>query len=251
MIADRIRRTRAVGGRVMVQLVRDHRFLALALLVPVAVVYLLHVFLGSVNSPFFDPARFAVPLGAFIVHFLTYVLTAIVLVRERTGETLPRMFACGYRQGEIITGYLTAYTALASVQSLIVLAELAWLFELDYPWTKFLSIALVIWLLAVISMSLGILVSNFARTEGQVLPFVPAVIIPSIFLSGVVIPPENLPAWARVLGWFTPLFHADAVLVPLLKSGGSMADAGWSLAGLPCYGVAVLALASLTLRERD
>ena len=83
------------------------------------------------------------PVGAFIVHFITYILCAIVLVRERTAQTLARMFVSGYRQWEIIAGYLLAYSTLATVQSLLVLTELNLLFDLGYTASQFASIYLV------------------------------------------------------------------------------------------------------------
>src|ERR671917_331711 len=60
--------------------------------------------------------------------FLGLSLAALLLVRERTAQTLARMFVNGYRQAEIIGGYVLAYTGLATVQSLLVLATLRWLF---------------------------------------------------------------------------------------------------------------------------
>src|SRR5579859_4792015 len=59
--------------------------------------------LAGVSRPKpFEPTQIAVPLGAFIVHLITYLLCALVLVRERTAQTLGRMFVSGYRQFEII-----------------------------------------------------------------------------------------------------------------------------------------------------
>ena len=86
------------------QLVRDHRFLALSVVAPLVVIYLLKIFFDTMGTPFFDPGPYAVPIGAFIVHFITYVLCAIMLVRERTAGTLQRMFVNGYRPLEIISG---------------------------------------------------------------------------------------------------------------------------------------------------
>jgi len=55
-----------------------------------------------------DQNRFVVPFGAYIVHFATFILTAIVLVRERVAGTLQRMFVNGYRQAEIVAGISSA-----------------------------------------------------------------------------------------------------------------------------------------------
>ncbi|HEX9596774.1 MAG TPA: ABC transporter permease, partial [Anaerolineales bacterium] len=107
---------------------------------------------------------------------------------------------------------------------------------------------LVMWLLAVISMALGILVSNFANNEGQVFPFIPLVILPSIFLSGMVISIEVLPEWAQVLSRFTPVYYATQVLHALID-GGALWEENAALLSLPIYGLVVLVLASFTLRD--
>jgi ABC-2 type transport system permease protein len=244
-------RTAAVARRVLRQLGRDRRFLALSLVLPTVVIYLLKIFFDSLGAGFFDPTPYVIPVGAFIVHFITYVLCAVVLVRERTAQTLQRMFIVGYRQAEIISGYVLAYSTLATVQALLVLGELRWLFRLDYGPGTLLSIYLVVWLLAVISIALGILVSNFARTEGQVFPFIPAVILPSVFLSGLLISIDALPRWAQWLSRLIPLYYANRVLQHVAQPGGALRDDWTSLALLPAYGVVVLVLATLTLREAD
>jgi ABC-2 type transport system permease protein len=212
---------------------------------------LLRVFLDTMQSPLIDVTPFAVPIGAFIVHFITYVLCAIVLVRERAAQTLQRMFVNGYRRGEIISGYVLAYSTLATVQSLLVLWELNALFRLSYPLETLLSIYVVIWLLAVISIALGICVSNFARNEGQIFPLIPLVILPSVFLSGVVISVDQLPQWAQWLSRLIPLYYANQLLQRLVHPGSVVTDDLRGLASLVGYGLVVLTLATLTLRELE
>jgi ABC-2 type transport system permease protein len=243
-----LRRTFAVTQRVLSQLKHDRRFVALTLFVPIAVIYVLFVFFDSIENPLFNADPFVFPFGAFIIHFLTFVLTAIVLVRERVSETLTRMLVSGYRQLEIIVGYLLAYTTLATLQSLFVLAEITYLFGLDYEIGTLASIYLVMWLLAVISMALGILVSNFAHNEGQVFPFIPLILLPSIFLSGIVLPVDQLPNWAQGLSRFSPLYYATEVLRTLID-GGKLLDESTALFSLPLYGLLILALSHFTLRE--
>ena len=237
--------TAAVTTRVLKQLSHDRRFVGLSLVVPVVVIYLLWVFFDAVDRPFFNVNTFIPPVSAFIVHFLTYVLCAIVLVRERSAHTLERMFVSGYRRLSIIGGYLLAYSLLATVQSLIVLVMLNALFELNYDSATFVSMYVVIWLLAIISIALGILVSNFARNEGQVFPFIPLVIMPSVFFSGMILSIDLLPGWIAPLSYTTPMFYANEVIQDIIGAGGNAA----LLVGLVAYGVAILALAVTTLRE--
>lgn len=242
-------RTGAVTGRVLNQLRQDRRLIVLSLMIPLVVIYFFKVLFDVLANPLFDISVYVVPYGAFIVHFITLVLTAIVLVRERTAETLPRMFVSGYNQVEIIGGYLLAYTVLATVQSLLILFELNGLFELGYEPGRLASLYLIMWMLAVISMALGMLISNFARNEGQVFPFIPLVILSAI-VSGIIIPFEKLPAWSQVLSYMSPLFYANEVLQELI-AGGKLLDDLKMLLGLPAYGLVVMAMVTLTLREKD
>ena len=242
--------TTAVAGRVLRQLAHDHRFLALSTVVPILVIGMLWVFFDAVDNPFFDVTAFIPPVSGYIVHFLAYVLSAIVLVRDRTGGTLPRMFVGGFRRGSIIAGYVLAYSALATVQSLIVLTMTNLLFDLGYELATWVLLYVVFWLLAVASISLGILVSNFARNEGQVLPFIPLVLIWSVFLSGMIVSVEQLPDWIAWLHVVTPMYYATEAINAIV-AGDTAGVATTNIAWLVVYGAAVLLLAVLTLRPGD
>ncbi len=112
-----LQRTPAVAVRVLRQLINDKRFLVISLVMPVLIIYALKIVFDSLESPspFFNISRFVLPLGAFIVHFITYILCAIVLVRERTSQTLERAFINGYGRFDLVIGYIAAYTLLATL----------------------------------------------------------------------------------------------------------------------------------------
>jgi ABC-2 type transport system permease protein len=138
---------------------------------------------------------------------------------------------------------------LATVQSLGVLVEINWLFELGFSVDLFASLYLIMWLLAVISMAFGILVSNFARNEGQALSFFPVVLI-SMIISGIIIPIEKLPEWTQLFSYLTPLYHANLNIQRLI--GGDLLFDDWSsLLQLVTYGVVLMLIAVVTLREKD
>lgn len=243
-----MKRTVTVARRVIRQLLRDRRLLGLSVVAPLTIVYLLKLFFDTM-PPGFDTARYAVPVAAFLVHFLAFLLCAIVLVQERTAGTLERMFINGFRRVEVIGGYLLGYLGLATLQAAAALTEVLLLFRLTYAAGTLLALFVVIWLLALASVMLGIFVSTFARHEGQVFPFIPLVIVPSVFLSGLLIDVARLPAWAQGLGRLLPLFYANAVIQELIGPGGSLRDAWGNLVVLAGYGAALLLLASRTLAE--
>lgn len=249
-IALATHRSRAtqVTRNALAQLLGDRRFVIVSTVVPVVVIYLLKVFWDALDTPLLQQSRFAVPGGAFIVHFVTYVLTAIVLVRERVAGTMERMFISGYRPGEIVAGYLGAYTLLATLQSTVILLWLTILFDLGLGVGRTLEVYVVMWLLAVVSLAMGMLVSNFARNEGQVFPFIPLVMMPPVFLSGMIVDVAALPSWAQVVSHVVPLRYAVDVIHEI-GDGTGISGAWGSLLLLPVLAGAILFLAARTLRE--
>lgn len=245
-----MRRTLLVARRVLTQIAHDRRLLGLSLVVPLVIVYFLKLFLDTM-PPGFDSARYAVPVAAFLVHFLAFLLSAIVLVQERTAGTLERMFINGYRQHEIIGGYLLGYLGLATLQAVGAQTAVLLLFGLSYAAGTLATLFVVIWLLAIASVMLGIFISTFARHEGQVFPFVPLIIVPSVFLSGLLVDPGRLPAWAEIAGWALPLRYANNVIQEMIRPGGALADTWLNLVALLGYIVALLVLASRTMREAE
>ncbi|GAC1404567.1 MAG: hypothetical protein NVSMB65_20700 [Chloroflexota bacterium] len=239
-----------IGRRVLSGLAHDRRLLALSVVAPLTIIYLLKLFFDTL-PPTFDAARYAVPVAAFLVHFLAFLLCAIGLVQERTAGTLERMLINGFQRAEIIGGYLVGYLALATLQALAALTEAVVLFRLSYDGATLAWLFAVVWLLAIASVMLGIFVSTFARNAAQVFPFIPLVILPSVFLSGLLVDITLLPAWAQGLGHLLPLFYANQVLQELIHPGGAIGSVWGSLAVLCAYSLVLLVLASRTLREAD
>lgn len=245
-----MRRALTVARRVVRQLLHNPRFLVLSIVGPLVIVYLLKLFFDTLPEGF-DVARYAVPVAAFVVHFLALLLCAISLVQERTAGTMERMFINGFRRAEIIGGYVLGFLGLATFQAVAALSEAIWLFELDYDRETVATLFAVVWLLATASVMLGIFISTFARHEAQIFPFIPLIILPSVFLSGLLVDVDELPEWAALLGHAFPLFWANGVIQEVILPNGTLEDVWTSFVVLAGYGVALLVLASFTLRETE
>jgi len=64
------------------------------------------------------------------------------------------------------------------------------------------------------------------------------------------VPVERLPEWAQILGFVTPLYYANEILQDLIRGAGLM-DNKFNLLILPLYGLLVIGLAALSLREKE
>lgn len=244
--------TLAITARIYRQLIGDGRFLALALSVPLIIIYLFKVFIQTLPvSLFTDPEQLDILITAFIVHFTSYVLCLIVIVRERREGTLDRMFVNNFGRGEIVIGYLLGYAGLATLQAILIMAEVDWFFKLSYGPTLMLSIFAVIWTLSIISIAVGIMLSNLARTEAQIFPFIPLFVLPTIFCSGLLIPITSLPWSIRWISYIIPLTYALKTLKPMIVELAGLSAYLREFGILVTYGLALLCLSSLTLRQRE
>ena len=242
-----------ISGRVINQLINDKKYLALSVVAPMLIILFFKLFADAMVSitPGFVVSRYALPIAAFIVHFLCFILCAIALVQERKAGTLERLFISGVKRSSIIGGYAIGYIGLATVQSLIVLTETSFLFELNLDNGELTLVFIVIWMLAIASVLLGIFISTFAQTEGHVFPFIPLVILPSIFLSGLLIDIDLLPEAIQMVGMLLPLHYANNIIEGLVYDDLSPNKLIFNLSGLGIFALLLWALASSTLKEAE
>ncbi|MBA3706848.1 MAG: ABC transporter permease [Bacteroidetes bacterium] len=239
-----------IAQRVLNQLKGDKRFLALSIIAPLIIIYFLKLLFDTFPA-FVDVKSYTIPFSAFVVHFLSFILCAILLVQERTRGTLERMMIGGFSKTSIIGGYTLGYFGLATLQAISVLLESIWLFNLTYDSKTVALLFIVIWLLAIVSVMLGIFISTFAKHEGHVFPFIPLIILPSVFLTGLIIDPSGLPLWAEIIGKCLPLHYAVNIIHEIIKPEYNIKDTLVDFGILTGYIFGLLILASLTLKETE
>jgi ABC-2 type transport system permease protein len=100
-------------------------------------------------------------------------------------------------------------------------------------------------------VSLGIFVSTFARTELQVVQFIPIVIVPQFLLSGVLFPISGLPEILQPFVWLMPMTYAADGLRQVLIAGATLATPALQLDLVVLTGVALFfaGIAALTIRR--
>jgi ABC-2 type transport system permease protein len=243
-----MKRTLVISRRVFTQLIHDRRFLVVSIVGPLIIIYFLKIFMDTL-PPTVPVGRYIMAFAAFIILFLSFILCTIVLVQERTSGTMERVFISGYRRIELIGGYIIGYLGLITVQAVVVTLTVLLLFELDYDAGTVLLLIMINWQLAIVSVMLGIFVSTFTRHERHIFPFIPLIILPAFFLSGMLVAVDQMPGWAQLLSWLSPLRYAnDAIQEIILPTG----DAGVILLNmgiLLLYGFLLLLIASRTLKD--
>lgn len=238
----------AVAGRVLLGVRGDHVTLAFVVGTPVLVLFLFGQVLGAVPRTAYDARAIHPVLLATFLFFLTYVLTGIGFLRERSRGTLERLQTTRASRLGIVVGYFLGYGALALVQSSILLG--AGILFLDVQFAHGIAGFYLLELLgASTALGFGILISILARTEFQVLQSVPVFLSPQLILGGVFVPVANLPAWLGAIARVLPFTHLIAGMQYLVLGTGSANDLWAAVAVLGGCTLASLAAAVLAVRH--
>ena len=243
-----MKHTFLIGRRVFQQLFHDRRFFVVSIVGPLLIIYFLKIFMDTL-SPAVPVGRYIMPFAAFLVLFLSFLLCAIVLVQERSAGTMERVFVAGYRRAELIGGYIIGYFGLITLQAVVVTVEVLLLFDLGYDGKTIILLLVVNWQLAIVSVMLGIFISTFTHHERHIFPFIPLIILPAFFLSGMLVAVNQLPGWAQVLSWLSPLRYANDAIQEIILPDGDMGSMLLSMVILLFYTLILLLLASRTLRD--
>jgi ABC-2 type transport system permease protein len=237
--------TRAVALRVLQQLRRDPRTIALIIAVPCVLQFLLQQLFGR-HSPVFQ--QIGTPLLGLFPFITMFLVTSITMLRERTSGTLERLMTMPLNKVDILAGYGIAFALVAVVQATLVSLLAFGLLGLDTAGPKWLVVVLAV-ANAVLGSTLGLFVSAFAQTEFQAVQFMPAVVFPQILLCGLFVARDEMAAWLRAVSYLLPLTYAYEALA---RTAADQLDARFALDVAVVCGCIVLAvgLGAATLRRR-
>jgi len=237
--------TLATARRVLIQLIRDHRTVAMLLVVPSVLMVLLRYVFD--NTAIFD--RLAPALLGVFPFIVMFLVTSVAMLRERTSGTLERLLTTPLGKLDLLLGYGIAFALAATAQAAVACATAYWLLDLDTSGPAWLVVVIAV-ADAVLGMALGLWVSAFARTEFQAVQFMPAFVLPQLLLCGLFTPREAMADWLEAISNVLPMSYAVEALTEVTThtdiTGTLVRDLG-IVAGAAA---AALGLAAATLRRR-
>jgi ABC-2 type transport system permease protein len=217
-------------------------------------------------SPDADQVDVLAPIFlGFFGYFFVFLLTGISFLRERIGGTLERLLATPVTRTEIVFGYSIGFGAFATIQVIVLT-----LFILNSisvpaigplpPFSIGLGVGsagspvlafLIAFLLSIGAVNLGIFLSTFARTELQVIQFIPLVIVPQGLLGGLLFPVNQLPDALNAIAHVLPLTYAIEGLREVMLKGADLSSRVVQTDILVLAGIAIffIVLASTTIKR--
>jgi ABC-2 type transport system permease protein len=236
----------ATAVRVLTQLRRDPRTVALILGVPC----LLEVLLKEIFSG--QPAIFqhvGAPLLGLFPFVSMFVVTSVTMLRERTSGTLERLMTLPLAKVDVLAGYASAFALMAAVQATLVSVLSFGALGLDVAGPRWAVVALAVGN-ATLGMALGLFVSAFATTEFQAVQFMPAIVLPQLLLSGLFVARDDMARWLQWISDALPLVYAYDALARVARGGGYGNRFGADVAVMVGAALLALFLGAATLRRR-
>jgi ABC-2 type transport system permease protein len=184
-----------------------------------------HYVYGDKNTGYF--AKMLPILMGFFVFFFVFLISGMALLKERTTGTLDRLLATPVKRSSIVFGYMLSYGILAVIQTVLIVLITVWLLGMEVV-GNMASVVVINLILALVALAFGILLSTFANSEFQMMQFIPLVVIPQIFFSGI-IPLDSMADWVKGISYIIPLKYSGDAVSDIIMRGTSIFDEGWNI----------------------
>lgn len=197
---------------------------------------------GQEDASIFD--SYGAALVGLIVFFLVFLIAGINFLTERTSGTLERMLATPIRRWEIVAGYTIGFSVLALIQTVLVTLFVIYVIGMKVVGSIWL-VLLINALTALCALTMGILISNLASSEFQMVQFIPIVVIPQIFLCGIF----SLNSVWDAIGHAVPLYYTANALQGVIIRGSTIGDNWLSILVLSGFSI-VFIFANIAVLRR-
>ncbi len=183
---------------------------------------------------------------AYILNFMVILITTLTLTRETTYRTRTRLFTTPIRPADVALGYTIALCILSVIMAIVVLLVGTLVFgaTVQGNWLLLLF-AIIIYSLSFVF--LGVFLSTQARNELQAVQMAPLITLPSLAISGFLIPIESLPDVIQPLAYIIPLTYGIRIMKGIMLKDYGFSDlfVEFTAIGIFCIVCLVLALAAI------
>jgi len=160
--------------------------------------------------------NFGTILIGFMIFFFVFLVAGISFLQERTTGTLEKLLSTPIRRWEIVCGYVLGFGVITVLQSVLISLYMVYILGVMMAGSIFL-VLIITFCTAMLALTLGILLSTAANNEFQMIQFIPLVVVPQVFFSGLF---ELSPVW-KTVGKVMPLHYvADALNEVMIKGNG-------------------------------
>lgn len=153
-------------------------------------------------------------LIGFIVFFFTFLVSGIAFLQERTSGTLEKLLSLPIRRSEIVIGYICGFGTFTVLQSMFISFYVIYVLKIMMVGSDIL-VLLITLLASVSALTLGMLLSTAAKNEFQMIQFIPIVVVPQVFFTGIF----DISPQMALFGKIMPLYYVGDALDKVMLKG--------------------------------
>lgn len=201
-------------------------------------------------NPEMVSAYYMIPgLIGMILQFLTTILTATSIVRERERGTIEQLIVTPLKPWELVVGKITPYIIIAFADTIEVLIAGALIFHV--PINGSISLLLLLSaLFLVTTLGIGLFISTVANTQQEAMLTTMFTIMPSIFLSGFFFPLAAMPQVLQIISYVVPLRYFLIIARGIVLKGVGVEAIYPEVIALSIFAVVIMSAAAIRFRKR-
>ena len=187
---------------------------------------------------------------AMVLMLVTMMLPSMAVVREKEIGTLEQISVTPLRPWQLILGKLTPFAIIGMFDTtvIVILAQVVFGVPLR---GSFLLLLFLTFLFLLNTLGLGLFASTMVSTQQQAMMFAVFVLmVPMIYLSGLIFPIENMPALFQFGSYAIPVRYYGIILRGVFLKGSGLAVLWPEALTLALTGIAWLTFASMRFRKR-
>ena len=201
-------------------------------------------------NPDFVTAFYMVPgIMGMILTMTMVMITSMAIVREREHGTLEQLIVTPMKSWELMLGKIIPYVFVGLVQAGVALMVGILVFDLPIR-GNLVELFLYTLLFIVASLSLGMLISNFSKTQMQAMQLSFFIFLPSVLLSGFMFPREAMPEFFFQLGRLLPITFYLQIMRGIVLKGVGIAALWPQVLALVIYTSIVLSVSVVKFRKK-
>jgi ABC-2 type transport system permease protein len=186
---------------------------------------------------------------AMVLMLVTMILPSMAVVREKEIGTLEQIIVSPLRSWQLIVGKLLPFVVIGILDMLLITGLARFLFGVPLRGSLLLLTFLTL-LFLLNTLGFGLLVSTLVATQQQaMMTCIYLLMVPMIYLSGLIFPIENMPLGFQYATYLIPVRYYSNILRGVFLRGSGI-DVLWPEAlALVAIGGSVLTLAALRFRK--
>lgn len=201
-------------------------------------------------NPEMRSQNFMIPgLIGVVLTYITTLMTAMAIVREREWGTMEQLVVTPIRSIELVVGKVIPYIIIAFWDLLEILAIGVWWFDVPIRGSLPLLLELSALYLTT-SLSLGLLISTIAQTQQEAMFLSYFIMLPSLFLGGFFFPIDAMPPFLQFLSKFVPLTYVLIIVRGVILKGVGIPELREPVLAIATFAVILLLLAAARFRKR-